>query len=121
MAHVIVEHPGCSLRAVVLRQRLLTCILGEVMREYGVVPSRDGDDLYVDGRKLTVSVAAPSSGGGCLIHLGINVDPAGAPVSAVGLEELGVPPRELLNALLERYRAELATAAHAETKVRTVP
>ena len=120
MAHVVVEHLGCTLQAAVLRQRLLVCILGEVLRERGVVVVRDGDDLYVDDRKLTVSIAAPSRGA-CLIHLGINVDPAGAPVPSVGLEELGVPPRELLETLLDRYREELATAAYAEIKVRSVP
>jgi hypothetical protein len=133
MAHVIVEHARCTLQAAVLRQRLLVCILGEVLRERGITAVRDGDDLFVDGRKLTVSIAAPAGAtqehpapsggwlGTCLIHLGINVDPAGAPVPAVGLEELVVSPRELLETLLERYRRELATAAHAEIKVRSVP
>jgi hypothetical protein len=120
MAHVVVEHLACTLQAAVLRQRLLVCILGEVMRERGVSPERHGDDLYVDGRKLTVSIAAPSRGGACLIHLGINVDPTGSPVSSVGLDELGVPPHELLEMILEKYRVELAEAAHAEIKVRSV-
>jgi hypothetical protein len=121
MAHIIVEHLGCSLQAAVLRQRLLVCILGEALRARGVVANRDGDDLYIEGRKLTVSVAAPSRGGACLIHLGINVDPTGSPVSAVGLDELGVPPYELLETVLAGYGAELAEAAHAEIKVRAVP
>lgn len=119
MAHVIVEHGGCDLRAGVLRQRLLVCILCEILRACRVIPERRGDDVFVDGRKLTVSIAAPSAAG-VLIHLGINVDPAGAPVPAVGLGELGVHPRRLLDELLTRYAAELASAAHAETKVRTV-
>ena len=120
MAHVVVEHAGCALQAAVLRQRLLVCILGDVLRERGVDAARDGDDLYVEDRKLTVSIAAPARGA-CLIHLGINVDPAGSPVPAIGLDELGVPPLKILESLLERYREELATAAHAELKVRSVP
>jgi hypothetical protein len=120
MAHVIVEHLGCTLQAAVLRQRLLVCILGEELRERGIPVTRDGDDLYVDGRKMTVSIAAPSRGA-CLIHLGINVDPAGAPVPAIGLDELGVPPREILEKILDKYQKELATTAHAEIKVRSVP
>lgn len=119
MAHVIIEHYGCSLQAAVLRQRLLICILCEILQEYGVKVNRDGDDVYVGGRKLTVSVAAPSRGVR-LIHLGINIDPEGAPVPAVGLDEFDVPPRELLDTLLARYREELASAAYAETKVRSV-
>jgi len=119
MAHVVIEHPACTLQTAVLRQRLLVCILSEVLGGRGIVVNRDGDDLYCDGRKLTVSIAAPSRRS-CLIHLGINVDPAGAPVAAVGLDELGAPPVEVLRSLLDRYSRELETAAHAETKVREV-
>lgn len=119
MAHVVVEHPTCDLRAAVLRQRLLVCILREMLHRVGVEVDRDGDDLYVGGRKLTVSIAAPGLDG-CLIHLGVNVDPAGAPVPAVGLKEIGIEPRGLLTELLGRYSHEMQTAAHAETKVRTV-
>jgi hypothetical protein len=119
MAHVIVEHPHCDLRVAVLRQRLLVCILCEILSSQGSAVERTGDDIFADGRKLTVSIAAPGPAG-CLIHLGINVDPTGAPVPAIGLAELGVDPRGLLAELLERYAHELQTAGHAETKVRTV-
>lgn len=119
MAHVLIEHPGCSLGACVLRQRLLVCLLCDSLRRHGVSPVRDGDDVYIDRRKLTVSIAAPSARSS-LIHLGINVRPEGAPVPAVGLEELGVDAKDLLRELLEAYKNELETAAYAETKVRTV-
>jgi len=119
MAHVIVEHPDCALDLAVMRQRVLVALLGELLAIRARRPRRDGDDLYYDGRKLTVSIAAPSRAS-CLIHLGINVDPAGAPVPAVGLTEMGVEPRALLHELLSRYADELASAAHAATKVKTV-
>jgi hypothetical protein len=119
MAHVIVEHPSGTLEAAVLRQRLLVAILGEVLAGEGRLARRDGDDLYYDGRKLTVSIAAPSPDS-CLIHLGINVDPRGAPVPAVGLAEMGLDARRILHELLTRYASELAGAAYAQTKVRTV-
>ena len=119
MAHVVIEHPGCDLRAGVLRQRLLVCILCEILSEHGIDQTRDGDDVYVEKRKLTVSIAAPSSRS-TLIHLGINVNPDGAPVPAVGLEELRISENELLDELLKRYGHELETAAYAENKVRTV-
>jgi hypothetical protein len=118
MAHVIAEHPGCPLAQAVLRQRLLVCILEEVVGLRRL--RRDGDDLYTEGRKLTVSIAAPSPGGS-LIHLGINVNPAGAPVPAIGLEELKLDASAVLADLLDRYARELATIAYAETKVRQVP
>lgn len=120
MAHIIIEHPACPIGTAVLRQRLLVCILAELLSERRIAVRRSGDDLFVRDRKLTVSIAAPSET--CaLIHLGINIDPAGAPVAAVGLEELGIAPRELLGQLLERYGNELRECAYAETKVRSVP
>jgi hypothetical protein len=118
MAHVIVEH-ACALEVAVLRQRLLIAILGECLSARGKRMRRDGDDLYYDGRKLTVSIAAPSVATS-VIHLGINVDPEGAPVPAVGLTEMRIDARELLTELLTRYGRELETVAHATTKVRTV-
>jgi hypothetical protein len=120
MAHVILEHPGCSIGTAVLRQRLLISLLADLLRAERVPVIRDGDDLYTDGRKMSVSIAAPSRRSS-LIHVGINIDPAGAPVPVVGLAELRVEPRKLLENLLERYRSELESCAHAETKVKTVP
>jgi hypothetical protein len=119
MAHVIVEHPGCELATAVLRQRLLVCLLCEILAGGGHRVTRSGDDVYYDQRKLTVSIAAPSQRS-ALIHLGINIRPEGAPVPAVGLEEMGVDAAELLEELLDRYRRELESAAHAATKVRPV-
>jgi hypothetical protein len=120
MAHVIIEHPGCRIAEAVLRQRILVCILCERLAERGVVTRRDGDDVYVKDRKLTVSIAAPSRSSS-LIHTGINVDPEGSPVPAVGLAELGVDARDLLDELLTAYGRELAGCAHAQRKVRPVP
>lgn len=119
MAHVIAEHPGCTLGEAVLRQRLMVALLGEYLARAGKLVHRDGDDLYYDGRKLTVSIAAPSRASS-LIHLGINVDPLGAPVPAVGLHELGLEPRAVLDELLDRYGREMESAAYATTKVKAV-
>jgi hypothetical protein len=119
MAHIIVEHFDCELGVAVLRQRLLVCILCEILAEKGIGVRRSGDDVFVGRDKLTVSIAAPSKRS-CLIHLGINIDPRGAPVPAVGLRGLDVDGGELLKTLLERYRAELLSVEHAGTKVRTV-
>jgi hypothetical protein len=120
MAHVIVEHPGCALETAVWRQRSLVGLLCEILEKRGVEIRRDGDDVYYNNRKLTVSIAAPGPGS-ALIHLGINIDPDGAPVSAVGLSELGVEPQPLLDELLDRYVRELDSIRYATTKVRPVP
>ena len=119
MAHVIAEHPGCPLREAVMRQRLMVALLGEIIAAAGKLLRRDGDDLYYGDRKLTVSIAAPSPASS-LIHLGINVDPTGAPVPAVGLRELGLDATTVLGQLLEQYAREMDSAAYAATKVKTV-
>lgn len=120
MAHVIVEHPRCDLETAVARQRLLVCVLCEILTDRGFHVRRSGDDVFFDSRKLTVSIAAPGPGS-ALIHLGINVDPEGAPVPAAGLGEMNIDPDGLLGELLERYRREIESIRYAAGKVRPVP
>jgi len=88
MLHFIVEHFNIPLIEGVLRQRLLINIFREYLMDNGISPvllSRNGDDLFYKDRKLSVSIAAKSVNS-VLIHLGVNIDPAGAPVKAAGLE-----------------------------------
>jgi hypothetical protein len=120
MAHVIIEHLGTDLETAVLRQRILVVILCEILARRGFAVERSGDDVFFDGRKLTVSIAAPGPKS-TLIHLGINVDPEGAPVPAAGLGEMGIVSTDLLSELLEAYRLEMASVRHATRKVRDVP
>jgi hypothetical protein len=121
MVHFLGEFFGITLKEGVWIQRLLVSEMLALLLMKGVPASRSGDDLYVAGRKLSVSIvtASPVS---VLLHLGINVDAAGAPVAAVGLSEL-LPP-ELIQALteelLQRFQAEYAGVERAAVKVRPV-
>jgi hypothetical protein len=121
MLHLIVEHPHLDLGRITLQQRLLMAIAGEIInRNLGEsLLRRRGDDLYLRDRKLSVSVATtgPASG---LIHSGFNLTGAGAPVAAIGLEELGVEPRRFAEDLLRAYAAEIEGARAAAQKVRPV-
>ena len=120
MLHFIVEQfSEAGLLAAVLSQRLLVCVAAEVLRGAGIAPERRGDDLFVGPRKLSVSIATISAVSS-LIHLGLNVDPAGAPVPAVGLAELGLDVREVGEAVLHRYAAECEAVREARCKVRAV-
>ena len=80
---------------------------------------REGDDLYLRDRKLSVSVATTSPGSG-LIHAGFNVRGEGAPVPAIGMEELGLAPRDFAERLLAAYAAEIEGAHQAGAKVKSV-
>lgn len=121
MLHFLAEHPGDTLPVTVCRQRLLVAEAAAVLREMAptVALRRCGDDLYSGERKLSVSIATRSPGSG-LIHFGVNVDPTGAPVPAVGLAELGVDPVEFAHRLLAAYAEEMAGLERACGKVREV-
>ncbi len=128
MVHFIAEHADGDLARTALRQRLLVACARESLEEGWHVSGfeRDGDDLFIAGpggrRKLSVSIATRSRGRGTgLIHLGINIDPLGAPVPAVGLAELRVDPARFEEDVLRRYAREIQSARRATEKVREAP
>lgn len=120
MVHFLGEFFGPTLREGVWIQRLFVAIVAEVLREkFGVSTLRTGDDLWVGERKLSVSIVT-SSAVSQLLHLGINVDAAGAPVKAVGLAELGVDATAFAREALRRFAVEFGGISEACTKVRPV-
>lgn len=126
MVHFLGEFFGATLKEGVLRQRLLMATIQQTLNERLLragkadrLLTRDGDDLFSQGRKLSVSIvtASPVSQ---LLHAGINIDPAGAPVAAIGLAELGIDAREWVPELLEAVRQEWDSMEWACAKVRPV-
>ncbi len=82
---------------------------------------RNGDDLMIDGRKLSVSIATKSITS-VLIHTGLNILSEGAPVKASGLtSELGIENiEEFAIKVMQRYSEELEDIVLASSKVRGV-
>ncbi len=121
MLHFIGEHFAVGQREGNLRLRLLVAIVRELIEESaaGTGIERKGDDIFVGGRKLTVAISTVSPVSS-LMHLGVNIDPAGAPVAAVGLAELGIDPIDLAGRVLKRYGAECRSIELALRKVRGV-
>ena len=121
MLSFITEQFGVELEEGVLRQRLLMCIIKELLEEKGVFVVRNGDDLMIDGRKLSVSIATKSITS-VLIHTGLNILSEGAPVKASGLKsELGIEDtKEFALDVMRRYSEELEDIKLASTKVRGV-
>ncbi len=117
MLHFLAERFDDSLATAMLRQRLLTCIAAETLRELGVEVRRDGDDLYVGDGKLSISIATRSLVS-TLIHFAMNVSSDGVPVRAAALQDLGVNPRALADRVLERVVAEESSLIAARAKVR---
>ncbi len=102
MLHFIVEHfDEVSLRLIYTRQRLLVSIAKDVIDP---TMERRGDDLYWNGKKLTVSIAtiSPIS---AKIHLGINIE---SPKGYASLKEMGVEDvRGIAIDICRRYAREI--------------
>jgi hypothetical protein len=121
MLSFISEQFNVSLVEGVFRQRLLICKIKEALEKRGFKITRDGDDLFFDGKKLTVSIATKSATS-ILIHTGINILSEGAPVKASGLtSELGITDvKNLAKEIMTGYADEIEDIVMASTKVRGV-
>ena len=121
MLHWIVELYETSLLTAVCVQRILVAQVQSILeRDHGVKGfKRQGDDLYLQERKLNISVATqcPSS---CLIHLALNVSDKGCPVPVVGLEEFQVPVEAFAQKVMQEFASEWASMMSATYKVRPV-
>lgn len=124
MIHIIVEHFNISLIEGILRQRLLVNIARDVISSAKNDNSpiiRDGDDLFYNDGKLTVSIATKSPTS-VLIHLGINILSEGAPVKVSSLEtEMKIDDtKSIANDIIKYYALENEEIIKASCKVRGV-
>ena len=121
MLSFITEQFNINLVEGVFRQRLLICIIKELLEKRGVFVVRNGDDLMINGRKLSVSIATKSTTS-ILIHTGLNIESEGAPVKAAGLtSDLGITDiRAFAQEVMTAYAEELKDIELASTKVRGV-
>ncbi len=121
MLSFITEQFNVDLIEGVLRQRLLMSIIKEALEKRGFVVRRNGDDLFVNDRKLSVSIATKSMTS-VLIHTGINILSEGAPIPVSGLEsDLGIKDiKDFANEVMKTYSDELEDIVLASTKVRGV-
>lgn len=121
MLSFITEQFNVDLVEGVLRQRLLMSTIKEALEKRGFVVKRSGDDLFVNDRKLSVSIATKSLTS-VLIHTGINILSEGAPIPVSGLEsDLGIKDiKDFANEVMNNYSDELEDIVLASTKVRGV-
>ena len=109
MVNFIIEQFDCTLEQI-----------KEVIEEYGVIVKRDGDDLFFDNRKLSVSIATKSITS-CLIHTALNIIKEGAPIQASDLTEIGITDvKEFALTVMEKYKNECESIKLATYKVRGV-
>ncbi|WP_407416324.1 DUF366 family protein [Methanobrevibacter sp.] len=106
-----------NMRIAYLRQRLLVMIFREILTEKGVKTTREGDDIFVDGRKLSISIASVSLSS-AKIHFALNLEDKGTPsdVETIGLYDIDDGNvfnkdnlKDLIFEVVNRYIDELET------------
>lgn len=106
-----------NMRIAYLRQRLLVMIFREILTEKGVKTTREGDDIFVDGRKLSISIASVSLSS-AKIHFALNLEDKGTPddVETIGLYDIDDGKvfneenlKDLIFEVVNRYIDELET------------
>ena len=118
-----------NMRIAYLRQRLLVMIFREILTEYGIQSKREGDDIFVDGGKLSISIASVSLSS-AKIHFALNLEDKGTPsdVETIGLFDIKVNDEQvftndnlldLISETAKRFINELETIENdiSKTKV----
>lgn len=113
MLHFIIEVFGQNLMTAVSLQRLLVCLAQDILKLDLV---RSGDDLYLEKRKLSVSIASVSAVS-AMIHFGLNIKNDGTPVPTCCLEELGINPKSFAEGLMKKFSEEFTSIVEATQKV----
>ena len=121
MLSFITEQFNVNLVEGVFRQRLLICCIKEALEKRGFAVFRSGDDLFVNNRKLSVSIATKSLTS-VLIHTGVNILSEGAPISVSGLQsDLAISDiKDFALEVMKNYSEEIDDIVLASTKVRGV-
>lgn len=121
MLHFIVEVFDLELKGMVCFQRLITAMACEELnRRLGKnAVIRKGDDLFYDGRKLSVSIATASPVS-VMVHFAMNVRKTGAPIPVSCLEEMNIDPKDFGNGLLRLISGEYDEIGFARVKVNWV-
>lgn len=123
MLSFIEENFDSSLVETVYKQRLLVTITKELIerKNPSVRIIRRGDDLFINDKKLSVSIATKSVTS-TLIHMGLNIDAEGAPVNAADLvSDAGISDiRQFASEVMYAYSEEVKDINLAACKVRGV-
>jgi|Deesub1362A_J573_1020465.scaffolds.fasta_scaffold00115_6 hypothetical protein len=104
MLHFIVEHfDSSSIELAYARQRILVFIAQEKLGDLGYICSRDGGDLFYNGKKLSVSIASVSRNSQ-KIHFGINVESD----EYMSLSKMGIKnPEKIMREICVGYCSEI--------------
>ncbi len=122
MLHFIIEKFDVSLFAMVAVQRLTTAIAKDLLQEMSPKAyelRREGDDLFLNEKKLSISIATLSNMS-AMMHFALNISNNGTPVPTLSLEDLGVKPEAFAKHLMDKLSLEIQSILDATRKVRAV-
>lgn len=120
MANFIIEVFNSNLQEAIFRQRLFISIIKETLEDMGIIVKRKGDDLFYNGRKLSVSIATKSTTS-TLIHTGINLVSTGAPISVSSVKDMEIIDEDcFIEEVMKRFLLEVHDIEFAKVKVRGV-
>jgi hypothetical protein len=124
MVHFIIEKFHTPLFGGVALQRLFASICLEILREKvspqaAALLKREGDDVYFNDGKLSISIATLSPVS-CLIHFAVNCTNEGTPVKTASLGEIGIEPVLFAGLAMARLSREIESIEEATVKVRWV-
>jgi len=132
MLHFIIEHfdaQPANLNLCYHRQRIFVLIIKDILNDFGMVTSRDGDDLFFEKKdhkigKLSVSIATCSISS-MKIHFALNLTENGTPdnVDTAALLEAGVDigmdhVNEIAETACETYIKEISSIKSDITKTK---
>lgn len=125
MVHFIIEKFNCELFSAVGLQRLMASI---VMNHIQInifqngkkeLLIRDGDDIYLKDKKLSISVATLSRTS-ALIHFAVNISNEGTPVETCSLNDFSIKPVEFAQSIMTDFCNEVTSMVEATQKVKTL-
>lgn len=125
MLHFIIEVFDRDLFSGVALQRLFASIAKDYLQKHSPVHHkdaglhRDGDDIYLGDKKLSISIATKSPVS-VMVHFAMNVTNLGTPVKTLSLEDLQLDPRQTAESIMVLFRKEYMSIVTATQKVRPV-
>lgn len=120
MIHFIFEIFDEKLITGVFIQRLFASLVQDkVFEKTKTKLTRNGDDLYLNDKKLSISIATHSPQS-ILIHFAMNVSNEGTPVKTCSLNDLGLDAQEFAKELLVDFSQEYKNIQEATWKVKPV-
>jgi uncharacterized protein len=119
MLHFVVEIFNKNIMFSVLFQNIIISLIQNVLLSYNINVVKKGDDLFVNDKKLSISIATASIMS-ALIHIGINIDSNNTPVKTISLNDLNIDINSFKNNILYEVNSEYKRIILASSKVKPV-